>query len=195
MKNAVLGILTGLLLVGEGYGQPDTNRQPIGQAKTNSKHPKPVPLEAGYQTPVTGWVLRVGDTLQLGRGSRPDKTFAFFSEGPASPSASSAPAHLPASYGGRRVVLTDLRSSGSPATGYGVYGVIDVDGQPPYHTGVDDAIEGGELLPPVKYRPSARAAPAVPASVARQLIQLKTQLETGTITRQEYDARRKKLLN
>ncbi len=68
-------------------------------------------------------------------------------------------------------------------------------GQPPYQTAIDDAIEVGELLPPVQYRPSAQAAPAVPVSVAKQLIQLKTQLDAGKISQQEYEAQRKKLLN
>ncbi|MBC3785753.1 SHOCT domain-containing protein [Spirosoma utsteinense] len=156
-------------------------------------------IAEGYQTPIAGWVLKVGDTLNFGRGSMPNKQFAFAYENPASMGAVYAGGrlvqkYLPTDYAGKRGVVKDLAQNGTKRQGFTMCAVVGVGMPVRYYVELDNAIEAGEVLPPVKYRPSAQASPALPVSVADELLKLKSLLDAGAITQAEYDAQKKKLL-
>ncbi len=150
-----------------------------------------------YQTPIAGWMIRPGDTLQLGRGSGTDKAFAFLYQADTTGSVPVTKTNrqpLPAEHAGRKVVIQELIPTESGAAGFNLDGVTAGRGQKPYRIELGKAINAGELLPPIQYRPSAQAAPGLPVVGAQQLVNLKALLDAGQIKRAEYDRRRKKLL-
>jgi hypothetical protein len=171
-----------------GESQPATHRQANSQGLTKER------LQSGYQTPVTGWIVHRGDTLQLGRGTRAGKEFTYlYQYDTAARSASRK--YLPAAYSGRKVILKEMRAKGGSKAKSGLYVLLAVAGQPLYYANLDSAINGGEILPPIRNRPSAQSSPAVPVVVARGLIKLKAQLKAGQISQSEYEVRKKKLLD
>jgi hypothetical protein len=155
----------------------------------------------GYQTSIPGWVIKEGDTLQMGRGSMPDKSFAFVYENPSSMTAAYSTrngmlvkSYLPTRYAGMRLVTKGVGMNGTKRTGFFADALIAVGLPVRYYIELENAINAGEVLPPVKYRPSAQASPSVPVSVADELIKLKSLLDAGAITQAEYDAQKKKIL-
>lgn len=190
-----LTCLVCLLLVSQpSKAQQDGKPRPVTQQEARTQQPDAKRLKAGYQTQVPGWILFAGDTLQLGQGSREDKGFVYIHTLSASDDAD-AQKSLNHTYSGQKVVLKELIARGSAENGFGVYGVISPGTLPPYYIALDSAVNAGELLPPIKYRPSAAASPALPAKIAQELIKLKAALDAGTLTQQEYESRRRKLLN
>ncbi len=67
-----------------------------------------------------------------------------------------------------------------------------------YEIDVDNAIASGELLVPEEFRPKPKGTTVVEVkqkiSVADELVKLKKLLDDGILTKEEYDAQKKKLL-
>lgn len=188
------GGITLLLMLSVLSHAQHSESKPVTQRQANSQGPTKERLQSGYQTPVTGWIVHRGDTLQLGRGTRPGKEFTYLYQ--YGTDARSAPRkYLPAEYSGRKVILKEMKAAKGSKTKSGLYVLLAVAGQPLYYANLDSAINGGEILPPIRNRPSAQSSPAVPVVVARGLIKLKAQLKAGQITQSEYETRKKKLLN
>lgn len=138
----------------------------------------------GYQTAVKGWVIRQGDTLQLGKGTMPDKRFAFiFQPYEGYP--------LTTLHTDKVVRVKELRVIGTEKSGYTLVAVINLGVK--YWIQVDNAIESGELLPPNQYQNTAVSMTS--GSVADEIKKFKDLLDTGAITQEEFDSQKKKLLN
>ncbi|MBO0953017.1 SHOCT domain-containing protein [Fibrella forsythiae] len=151
-------------------------------------------LASGYQTPIDAWVIHQGDTLQLGRGARPDKTFVHAYARPQGTKGRAKAGLLAAGYSGKEVIVDELTIAPNQAGESILYGLFAAGGQS-YQLAIEPAIKAGELLPPVRYRPSAQASPALPVVAARELARLKAQLAAGTISEAEFEAQKKKLLD
>ena len=102
---------------------------------------------------------------------------------------------LPSVYSGRKIIIKELAANGGKKTGYGIYAIAAVGLPIRYYIELDNAIDAGEILPPIKYRPSAQSSPSVPVTVADELIKLKSLLDAGAITKEEFDGQKKKILN
>jgi len=70
MKQALLLLILSIQLA---TAQTPVTREQMQSPQRVSKQQ----LEAGYQSAANGWVVHSGDSLRLGRGSMPDKRFAF----------------------------------------------------------------------------------------------------------------------
>lgn len=155
----------------------------------NQSAPAPTPP---FQTPITGWKIQAGDTLQLGRGSRSDKTFAFIYHGDSLATAS-AVHPLPLDHAGQRLLVRQLSGTQPGIAQVALLGETASRKAAIYQADLSKAINAGELLPPVQYRPSAQASPSLPVVAAQQLINLKALLDKGKISRAEYERRRQKI--
>ncbi len=156
--------------------------------------PKENRVLTAYQTSVAGWTIHPGDTLQLGRGSLSSKSFAFVYRN----DTTSAPVKilpLGDQYAGRKLILIQFVTGNTPAADSTTYGIISTGQTPYYYVALANAINKGELLPPIQYRPSAQASPALPVRQAEALLKLQSLLKAGTISQAEYNQRSKKLLN
>ncbi|GAB3012825.1 SHOCT domain-containing protein [Spirosoma pulveris] len=155
-------------------------------------------FDAGYQTSIHGWIVKVGDTLQMGRGTLPDKSFAFAYHNPSSMSAvyragQLVKNYLPSQYTGNRLVIKELNMVGFKRTGFSMAAIVGAGTLIRYQVEIENAIEAGEILPPPALRKSSSLTTV--ASVADELLKLKSLLDAGALTREEYDAQKKKLLN
>ncbi|GAB4025093.1 SHOCT domain-containing protein [Spirosoma gilvum] len=150
-------------------------------------------FDYGYQPAMApGWTIKTGDTLRLGKGTMPDKSFAFIYQDPANLTLARRNGfmgkdYLDNLYAGTRLVVKELNTSGSTAIAIFRSGVR-------YYIQIENAIEAGELLPPPQFRKIASVSHST-ASVADELLKFKQLLDSGAITQQEYDTQKKKLLN
>ncbi|GAB3703219.1 hypothetical protein GCM10027592_32960 [Spirosoma flavus] len=154
-------------------------------------------LANGYKTAIPGWVIKTGDTLYFGKASQPNKQFGFIYEMPRYVNGQQTYRYLPSDYAGRRGIVKDLTQNGTKRQGFKMSAEIGVGMLVRYYADLDNAIEAGEVLPPPNLRnvtPSAKAATGT-VSVADELIKLKQLLDAGALTKDEYEAQKKKLLN
>ncbi|NSL90633.1 hypothetical protein ECE50_027660 [Chitinophaga sp. Mgbs1] len=100
-------------------------------------------LSKGYTTP-SGWTIREGDKLRLGRGTMPDKSFAFIYQ------RSTKNEHAPSSMAGKSVRIRALKAFGKKKTGYTIIAKVDVGRIVNYWVEIDNAIHDGEILPPAE---------------------------------------------
>ncbi|HTE30693.1 MAG TPA: SHOCT domain-containing protein [Chryseolinea sp.] len=150
-----------------------------------------------------GWVLKEGTDVKLGRGSMPDKTFAFITETPSLLTYNQYTDYdkhkLQHSYNGREAKLGQLSVAGSKKMGFFIVVKIKVGQLSRYMMDIENAIEAGELEIPAQYKIAVKAPePTVivknEVSVADELTKLKKLLDDGVLTKDEYDSQKKKLL-
>lgn len=156
-------------------------------------------LEAGYQS-ANGWVVHKGDSLLLGKGSMPDKRFAFVYESLTSFTSPNSPGtrnYLSSNMSGQRVLVKELFQYGTKRTGYTMIAKVGVGSIVNYWIEIDNAVEAGELSPPTKFIRTV-ASPTTSgnsSSVADELKKWKDLLDAGAITKEEYDSQKRKLLS
>ena len=153
-------------------------------------------LKEGYKTP-SGWVIKKGDKLLLGPGSTGDKKFAFVYEAPGL-TLNTSRTPLPASYSNKNVTVKYVLASGTKKTGFIPVVVVGVGLLTNYNVDIDNAIEAGEVVVPKEFKKGATAGAAAPApasSLADELKKLKDLLDSGAITKQEYETMKKKLIS
>jgi hypothetical protein len=150
----------------------------------------------GYKTAVPGWVIKIGDTLYFGKASMPTKQFGFIYE-TASPYVNGRMVYryLPSDYAGKRGIVKDLIQNGTKRQGFTMCAEIGVGMLVRYYAELDNAIEAGEVLPPPRFRTVAASAKTTSGSVADELLKLKQLMDAGALTKEEYEAQKKKLLN
>ena len=105
--------------------------------------------ENGLKTS-TGAVVRIGDTLWVGKGTMPDKRFAFIYQSPTgwgsqSSMDMSVKAYLNSSAVGRRAVVKAFMTSGMRKGEYAIYVVSGLGEMSNYWIELDNAIEAGEI--------------------------------------------------
>ncbi|WP_420150346.1 SHOCT domain-containing protein [Spirosoma sp.] len=191
-------LLIAYLVSGSLYAQDRTT--PITQADLNGRKLYAADFRYGYQTGLNGWIIKAGDTLSLGRGTMPDKALAFLYENPAGLSATYfngnlVKQYLPSMYADKRVVIKDLGTIGTKKTGFTAVAIVGVGGLVRYQVEIENAIEAGEILPPVQFQQAYAQPPQQAFSVADELIKLKRLMDDGVLSKEEFDAQKKKLLN
>ncbi|RAJ05434.1 putative oligomerization/nucleic acid binding protein [Chitinophaga skermanii] len=156
-------------------------------------------IDAAYTTP-HGWTVKPGDEIKIGRGTNPNKTFAFIYQSPVgwgtqtSGDNYSEKRHGSTSLAGKTVKIKSLIAYGTKKLGYTVVAKIGVGELVNYWIEIDNAVDGGELIPPSQFAPKKPTSTAE-ISVADELKKLKDLLDSGAITQEEYDTQKKKLLN
>lgn len=156
-------------------------------------------IQDGTYTTSTGWQLKQGEQIQLGRGSMPDKTFAFVIEIPnllTYNQYSNYNQHkLQHTYNGRSAVIRDFLVSGTKKSGFYIMARIKVGQLSRYGIDIENAIEAAEIKVPEEYaKQKIGDGDGQPFSKADELKKLKELLDSGALTQEEYDAEKKKVL-
>lgn len=149
----------------------------------------------------TGWTIKEGDEIKLGKGSMPDKTFAFITETPSLLTYNQYSDYnklkLQHTYNGRNAIIAKLNVVGNKKTGFYITATIKVGQINRYMLDIENAIEAGELEVPAEYAKKAtkETLSTVTASLGDELKKLKELFDSGALSKEEYDAAKKKLLN
>jgi hypothetical protein len=166
-----------------------------------------------------GWRIKKGDTLRLGIGSMPNHMYAFIYRSPvnamkvlAAFGNSSTGVHETSddSYNkvylrsdqAKQTIVKSVFVNGTKRGGYTVMARVGVGDMANYWIELDNAIQSSEILAPgqlaLKQKNNNIAQPlqvVSTLSVADELKKLKALLDDGTLSKEEYDAQKKKLLN
>lgn len=136
-----------------------------------------------------GWVIKQGDVLKLGIGSMDNGNFAFISASEAAQLGDGKLTHRFANkeyevykikvFRGRQIPVIKLSNL------LGIGNRMDVE--------IEGAIKSGEVIVPEQFRKKKESTP--PASVADELAKLKKLYDDGILTKEEFEAQKKKLLN
>lgn len=185
----------------DSYNYQPSRKTPVTLDDMHGKRLYGKDFDAGYQTSIPGWIIKRGDTLELGRGTMPDKSFAFGYQNPGSMTAMYAPngqlvkSYLSSMNARSRVIVKDLGMIGTKRTGFSMAAVVGVGTMTRYQFEIENAIEAGEIVPPRKFRKATSQAGGQPMSAADELLKYKKLLDSGAITQEEYNAQKKKLLS
>jgi hypothetical protein len=160
----------------------------------------------GYVTNV-GYTVKAGDELMLGKGTLPNKFFAFIYQSPMGYFSettidASTRKSLTSAFAGRKVKVKRLQSYGTKRTGYNVVAVVGAGDIVNYWIELDQAIEAGEIIVPEPYASkldiNKKNTPLViqqnSVSIADEIKKLKALYDDGVLTKEEYESQKKKLL-
>ena len=160
----------------------------------------------GYVTNV-GFTIKAGDELTLGKGTLPNKFFAFIYQSPMGYFSEttfdgSNRKSLTSGFAGKKVKVKRLQSYGTKRTGYNVVAIVGAGDIVNYWIELDQAIEAGEIIVPEPYASkldiNKKNAPVViqqnTASIADEIKKLKELYDSGVLTKEEYESGKKKLL-
>jgi len=147
-----------------------------------------------------GVTYHVGDTLRLGLGSKPDGSFLYVEDrgllgglspfGRMGPGGRTQPGRsLPKDYANAGAIIKSISNSKSNGVQKYTFS-INVGTPMRFNVYIDDAIAACEVKPCKNNEPST----ATVGSVADEIKKLKDLLDSGAITKSEYDAQKKKLL-
>lgn len=195
MKAAVLLIVVSLLYLSiqaqDGANKKVFETRKEGEAKIG---------ENKYVTSI-GWIIKEEDEIKLGKGSMPDKTFAFITENPSvltySQYTDYNKSKLQHTYNGRSAKVAKLYVAGNKKSGFYITATIKVGQMNRYMVDIENAIEAGEVELPVEFvtKPKNEQQLTNNASLGDELKKLKELFDSGVLTKEEYEAAKKKLLS
>jgi len=155
----------------------------------------------------SGYKIAEGQEIKIGTGSMPDGDFKFIRRNAASLFAYSsstgyqnqanAANAFPRSQAGLKYKIKSIEKRGNKKHGYVYYAKI-ATGLINYEIDVENAIVSGELNVPDEYRPKPKTTVVEvkqQISVADELTKLKKLYDDGVLTKDEYEAQKKKLLD
>jgi hypothetical protein len=138
-----------------------------------------------------GVTYKVGDTVRLGRGTKPDGSFLYLEDHGLIPNPRSTRS-LPKEFANAAAILKSIRKMKVNGVDKYLFSV-NPGGPMRYTVFIDDAIDACEVKP---CKTTDTEKPAIGAgSIADEIKKLKALLDSGAITQAEYDAQKKKLLN
>lgn len=148
-----------------------------------------------------GWKITEDQRLKIGTGSTPDGDFKYirisatsmFSFTGTNKAAVNSANALPRSCSGLEYKVVRIDKRGTKRTGYNYYPIIGGGGVR-YEVDTENAIRTGELVVPNEYVKSDSSKSSVGISIADELKKLKELLESGVLSKEEFDAAKKKLL-
>jgi hypothetical protein len=148
----------------------------------------------------TGWPIKEGDEIKLGRGSMPDKTFAFITESPNlltyNQYSDYNKSKLQHTYNGRNAIIAKLNVIGNKKTGFYIAATIKVGQINRYMLDIENAIEAAEIEVPAEFTKTKKEQSRVSnASLGDELKKLKDLFDSGALSKEEYEVAKKKLLN
>lgn len=150
-------------------------------------------LQEGYVSK-TGWVLREGEDITLGSGTMPNKYFAFIYETPSNWNVPDRE-RLTSFSNGKKAKVKTLLVRGSKRAGYQIIARIGIGTLTNYWVELDNAIESGEVAIPEPYASRLNPPAGTSFSVADEIRKLKNLLDEGVLTKEEFEAQKRKLLS
>lgn len=134
-----------------------------------------------------GVTYHVGDTLRLGRGTKSDGSFLYFEDHGLIPNPRSV-RNLPKEFANVGAIIKSMRKM--TVNGIDKYMFsVNPGGPMRYTVFIDDAIDACEVKPC-----KSDDAAATTGSVADEIKKLKALMDSGAITKSEYEKQKKKLL-
>lgn len=146
-------------------------------------------LEDGY-TLQSGWTINAGDTLVLGKGTLPNKAYAFIYYF----SSNGYDKTWLMSNSAKYLHVKEIFPYGTKKAGFTIMAKVGAGELLNYWVELDNAADAGEIIPPKEYSKKAQAKLSDNISKADELKKWKDLLDTGGITQEEYDAQKKKIL-
>jgi hypothetical protein len=156
----------------------------------------------------SGYKIVEKQDIKIGTGSMPNGDFKFIRTNSASLFAyhsntgynglANQANSFPRSQSGLTYKIKRLEKRGNKKHGYVYYAVIG-SGLVNYEMDVENAIASGELSVPDEFKPKPKTATTIvevkqQISVADELAKLKKLYDDGVLTKEEYEAQKKKLL-
>lgn len=156
-----------------------------------------------------GYKILRGKEIKIGVGSMPDGDFKFIRVNAGSLFAyhsttgyqglANQANSFPRSQSGLLFKIKAIEARGSKKHGYNYYAKIGF-GMKNYEIDVENAIASGELSVPDEFKPKPKNLSVViedkkGSSVADELKKLKELLDSGVLTKEEFDTAKKKILN
>lgn len=141
-----------------------------------------------------GKTYHPGDTLKIGIGSMPDGNFKYIQINPplfAPPRRNSSSLNASKDFSLSNVVIKKIKAEKQMSGSDKVIFTVKSGGIPTFDVWIVEAIGACEITPCA----SQSAANASHSSVADELIKLKKLLDEGALTKEEYNAQKKKLLD
>lgn len=158
----------------------------------------------------SGYKIAKGDYVKIGTGSMPDGDFRFIRINSKSVLAyyssngyqnqANAANSMPRKESGLKSKVKAVEKRGNTKRGYVYYLVIDGPALINYEVDIENAIRTGELAVPNEFKPQPKELPAAveikqQISVADEIAKLKKLYDDGVLTKDEYEAQKKKLLD
>jgi len=194
-----------LFLLSIGTNSYSQNSKEERQAKIDAKKLKKIVPD----TLITrcGYPITVKQDIIIGVGSTPDGDFKFIRRNSASLFAyystngfqgeANAANAFPRNQSGYKFTVKAIEQRGSEKHGYVNYLKIG-SGIVNYEVDIENAISFGEIVIPDQYIPQEKKVPTKSDektfSVADELIKLKSLLDEGVLTNEEFQSQKKKLL-
>ena len=145
----------------------------------------------------SGYKIIVGQEIKLGLGTKDNGDFKFITAGKtllSTPNQRSP--SLRSSASGHTAIVKKIKTEGNSRNGYVYYAIIGVGEPINYACNVESAIAAAEIVVPDQYKLKAKATTTTqPFSVADELSKLKKLYDDSVITKEEYEAQKKKLLD
>lgn len=155
----------------------------------------------------SGFKILDGEKIKIGTGSMPDGDFRFIRTNSASlfryysttgyNGLANQANSLPRSQSGLTYKIKRLEKRGNKRHGYVYYAIIG-SGMVNYEMDVENAISAGEIVVPDEFKPKPKTQVVEvkqQISVADEIAKLKKLYDDGVLTKDEYDAQKKKLLD
>jgi len=164
-------------------------------------------IKDGSYTTSVGWTIKEDDAIPVGVGTLPNHNFAYIYKSPQNAMkmlGSSSSETSDDSY--NRVALTpnqakvlNIKSfflSGSKKGGYTVMARVGVGGMANYWVDIENAVLNGEIKVPAQYASKIKNNTGETSgfSAADELKKYKDLLDSGAISKEEYEAKKKELL-
>ena len=172
----------------------------IAQKSFETRKDAEAAIKNGSYTSSSGWELKEGQEIQLGRGSMPDKTFAFITEMPNlltyNEYADYSKHKLNHSYNGKKANLAGFLVVGTKRSGFTIAARLKVGQLSRYLLDIDNAIEAKEVQVPSAFAvKSAGESNSATGSLSDELAKLKKLYDDGVLSKEEYEAAKKKVIS
>jgi hypothetical protein len=155
----------------------------------------------------SGYKIVIGEKVSIGTGSTPDGDFKFIRRNSTgfgtamlmtdNNSYNKSQLSLPRNMSGYKAEVVKFVIRGSRKIGFRHEPLVTL-GSGRYEIDVENAIASGELVVPDEFKPKAKSStsgePKQQLSVADELAKLKKLYDDGVLTKEEYEALKKKLL-
>lgn len=143
----------------------------------------------GSYTINSGYVFKEGEDVIIGNGSDIGGSYKYINMG----NPISGELHLKGAWAGSKFKIREIFLNGDKKRGYVAACKIDGGIAIRYFCAIDPAIQSGEIIIPDKFL--KKGTDPAPSSVADELLKLKKLMDDGLLTREEFDAQKKKLLS
>lgn len=146
-------------------------------------------LDDTSYTARNGMKFIIGEDLKLGQGSNFNKDFVFIYT---NPNSLAGQIFLISGFAGYSFRIKDIKTFGSQRIGEKVFLVCKSGGPMNYWVDVESAIQSGEIFVPDKFQD--KKVIKNETGIADELRKLKGLFDEGILTKEEYEAQKKKLL-